>query len=519
MNIKWLFLILLLFSLFGCRKEITNWDTQWSFPVIKDQLNLQDLVTDSLTLLNDTNGCKLVYDKTLYRIKLAEFIKIPDTTIQSQLAINFPSLNVSPGTILSQKDIENKLEIGDAELKKIKVKKGAITITFLNPLATKTYYTIEIPSFTKDGVAVKKTLMAEKGSTNSPSVVKSTLDLSGYSIDLRGVNNHTFNTIVTNFDMQLDSTASSATKVTNKDITKMSIAISGIQIEYAQGYFGNLHIESSTELPVTSLQKITNGNFKLSEATVELNILNSCKLMAKGKINSLISRNTLSGINISFQNQQLNNPFYIAPAWTKDNQLITTDKKFIFNSSNSNLLSFIENLGDLYKINYDFELNPYGNLNGGWDEFFPTSEISLHLKSIIPLHIQVNNLNFKDTLDLDLSNIPNGKSIKSGQFKLHCASSFPLDATVSLILLDGFKNILETIEGTARIAGKSKFSSENKISNVYFAPTLGFFTKMNSVKYVIVKTIFNSVDKSFEIPYNGKIDFQLSTDFEINTHY
>jgi hypothetical protein len=519
MSKKWLFLGVILFSLFGCRKEMTNWDTRWNFPVIQDQLNIQDLVTDSLTFLNDTNGCKLVYEKTLYRLKLSEFIKIPDTTIQSELAINFPSLNVNPGTILSQKDVENQLEIGDAELKKIKVKKGSITITFLNPLTTRTYYTIEIPSFTKDGVPVKKTLMAEKGNVANPSMVKSTLDLSGYSVDLRGVNNNTFNTIVTNFDMQLDPAASAATKVTNKDITKMAIEISGIQIDYAQGYFGNLQIASNTEIPVPVLRKITNGNFKLSDATIELNILNSCKLMARGKINSLLSSNTNTGTNIIFQNQQLNNPFFIAPAWTKGDQLIPTDKKFNLNASNSNLLTFIENLGDLYRINYDFELNPYGNLNGGWDEFFPTSEISLDLKSIIPLQIQVNNLSFKDTLLLDLSNLPNGKSIKKGLFKLHCVSSFPIDAAVTLILLDASKKTIETIVGTSVIAGKSKFSSENKISNVYFTPTLSFFTKMNTVKYVIVKTTFNSVVESFEIPYNGKIDFQLSTDFEINNQY
>ena len=46
-------------------------------------------------------------------------------------------------------------EIVKGAEKKIKVKKGTITITFLNPLTTKTYYTIEIPSFTKDGIPVR----------------------------------------------------------------------------------------------------------------------------------------------------------------------------------------------------------------------------------------------------------------------------------------------------------------------------------------------------------------------------
>ena len=81
---KWLFFFILLFSLFACRKETTNWDSKWSFPILKDQLNLQDLVTDSLSIVNDTNGYKLIYEKTLYRLKLSEFIKIPDTIILSE---------------------------------------------------------------------------------------------------------------------------------------------------------------------------------------------------------------------------------------------------------------------------------------------------------------------------------------------------------------------------------------------------------------------------------------------------
>ena len=520
MNKKWFFFFILLFSLFACRKETTNWDSKWSFPILKDQLNLQDLVTDSLSIVNDTNGYKLIYEKTLYRLKLSEFIKIPDTIILSELAINFPSLNINPGTILSQKDVENQLEIGDAELKKITIKKGTITITFLNPLTTKTYYTIEIPSFTKDGIPVKQTLMAEKGSTSNPSSVKSTLDLSGYTVDLSGVNNGSFNTIVTNFDMQLDPNATTATKVTNKDITRMEIQISGIQIAYAQGYFGNLHINSSNELPIESIQKITSGDFKLSNAHVELTIKNSCKLMAKGDISSLTSTKNSDGSTITFQNLQLNNPFFIAPAYTKGDQLISSDKKFTFDENNSNILPFIENLGDLYKIAYAFELNPYGNLNGGWDEFFPTSEISLNLKTIIPLHVEINKLTFQDTLKLDLSAYPSSRTtIKSGKFKLHCESSFPIDAAVSLFLMDDSKNVIEKIPGTSIIAGKSKFSNENKISTVYFTPTPQFFSKMNIVKFIIVKTTFNSVEKSYEIPYNGKIDFQLSTDFETNINY
>ena len=514
---KNLYFFLFFAGLLSCRKENTSWSTKWSFPIIKDQLSLQNLVGDSL-LQNDSSGCKLVYEKTLYRVNLSEYLKIPDTTISSELAINFPSLNINPGTILSQKNVENEIGIGDAQLKKITVKKGKIEIILKNPLATKTYYTIEIPSFTKNGLAVTQTLVAEKGSTNSPSTVSSFLDLSGYTIDLRGLDNNTFNTIVTNFDMQLDPNGT-ITKVTNQDITLMDIRISDIQIDYAQGYFGNLKINSNYEVPVEALKKITNGSLNFSKASIELNINNSCKIMARGTISSLTSNRTSTSSIVKFQNIQLNNPFFISPALSNGNEITPSQKKINLNESNSNLIPFLENFGDRYKIDYAFELNPYGNLNGGWDEFFPTSEIEVNIKSIIPLTFNAQQLTFQDTLSLDLTSLSSKKLIESGKLKLHCETNIPLNAKVALYFLNSNRKVIESVVGTNDILGKSNFANENQVSTVYFSPNSSFYSNVSLIKYVIIKTVFNSVGSSFEFPYNGFLNFQLSGDLQTNISY
>lgn len=514
---SYLCFLLLIAGLISCRKENTSWVSNWSFPMVKDQLNLQHLTGDTL-LLNDSSGCKLVYEKTLYRITLSDYLKIPDTTISSELKINFPSLNINPGSILSQKNVENEIGIGDAQLKKITVKKGKIDIVLKNPLDTKTYYTIEIPSFTKDGISVKQTLVAEKGTTASPSSVSSSLDLSGYTIDLSGVDHTTFNTIVTNFDMQLDPEGT-ATKVTNKDVTKMDIQISGIQIDYAQGYFGNLHIKSNYEVPIEGIKKITQGSLNLSKGTVELSILNSCKIMARGTITSLRSTRSSTSSSMLFQNVQLNNPFFISPALTKGGQTVLSSKKFIFNENNSNLLPFLQNFGDLYSLDYAFELNPYGNLNGGWDEVFPASEIGIHFKSIIPLTFKAKDLTFQDTLGFDLSSFSKQKALNKGRLKLFCETNIPINAKVSLYFLNANRKIIESIGSEKEILGKSNLTSENKLSTIYFTPANSFYSNASSIRYVIIKTTFNSVESSTEIPYNGMIDFQLSGDFQTKLNY
>ncbi len=514
---KYLFFLLIFTGIISCRKENTSWTSKWSFPIIKDQLSLKNISGDTL-LVNDSSGCKLVYEKTLYRVNLSEYLKIPDTTISSALSINFPSLNINPGTILSQPNVENEINIGDAQLKVIQVKKGKIEIKIKNPLTTKTYYTIEIPSFTKNGINVKQILVAEKGSTTNPSTVTSSIDLSGYTIDLRGVDNSKFNTIVTNFDTQLDPEGT-ITKVSNKDITSMDIKISDIQIDYAQGYFGNLHINSSYEVPVKSFTNITQGTLDFSKAEIDLTIKNSCKLMAKGVISNLSSYRTSNSSSVIFQNVQINNPFFIAPAQGNVTNLISSTKKFIFNESNSNLTTFIQNFGDQYKVNYSFELNPYGNLNGGWDEFYPESEISLGLKTILPLSFNAKNLTIQDTFSLDLTSLNKNQLLESGKIKLQTENSFPIDFKVTLYFLNEKNKIIETLEGTSPIQGKSNLNLESKLSSIYLTPSTSFFVNSNLIKKVIIKVVFNSLTNNYEIPYNGELNFQLSGDFTTKMTY
>ena len=49
-----------------------------------------------------------------------------------------------------------------------------------------------------------------------------------------------------------------------------------------------------------------------------------------------------------------------------------------------------------------FQINPGGNVSGGYDELFPNSRLKVNLKATMPLSIGVNDLIIKDTFDLKL---------------------------------------------------------------------------------------------------------------------
>jgi hypothetical protein len=513
---KYLYFLLIFTGLSSCRKENTSWSTDWSFPLVKDVLNLQHLVGDTL-LTQDSSGCFLTLKKNLYSLNLSEYLKIPDTTISSELSINFPSLNINPGTILSQTNVENQIGIGDAQLKYIVVKKGKIDISLKNPLATKTIYTIEIPCFTKDGVTVKKTLIAEKGSADNPSSVYSSLDLSGYQIDLSGLGSASYNTIITNFDMQLDPQGS-ITKVSNKDITKMDIQLSGIQIGYARGYFGNLSFSNKNEVKIAGFNAIQSGTLELSKAQVDFSISNGCKVMAKGHINSLVSQNSTSKKDVKFQNIQLENPFFISSASGNETNLIPSIKHFSLNETTSNILPFLSNFGNSYLIDYNFELNPYGNLSGGWDEFYPNSKISLDLSAKIPLKFKATNLTIQDTFPIHF-NSTNTHKISAGKLKLLIENTFPIAGNIEISFLDVNHKTVEKIVGSSSILGTSSSQDEAIRSTIYFQPSFGFFTRINTIESIIIKVILDTSNKTVEVPYTSGISFQLIGDFQYNTGY
>lgn len=79
-----LLILVALFALASCRQDLnTAWDTRYLVPLVQGELDLYDLVPDSVTVIGEDESVTLVYKTELLDYDLTEeAIEIPDTSVE-----------------------------------------------------------------------------------------------------------------------------------------------------------------------------------------------------------------------------------------------------------------------------------------------------------------------------------------------------------------------------------------------------------------------------------------------------
>ena len=298
-----------------------------------------------------------------------------------------------------------------------------------------------------------------------------------------------------------------------------------IQIDYSRGYFGQISVSDSSDLKIDFLNKITAGNLDLPSANIEFQISNGIKVGAIATIHKVQNTNFNTGNTVSLTHNQINVPIDIYPATGSWNNFIASLRTLSFTSNNSNIEQYIENLGSIQKIKYSLKLNPYGNLSGGWDEFFPNSTMRVKMKANMPLSASLNNLTFQDTFKLDFKNEKDKTHLVSGKIKLKTSNAFPLEGAVTLFLLDENDQVIESIIGSDKIASAvfgalpSGTEIQKNNSTVYFDLTSSSLSAIDKVKNVVIKAVMNTPDQNqnsttVSIPEGAFVSFKLSASFQ-----
>lgn len=511
--------------LVSCRKEKAIWESDWSLPLVSDTLNLKNLVTDSFLALNGSGNYQLEINRNILDLNLSDYIEIPDTTIAQKYSIASGTLNVQPGTSFVNNNKDHLFDLQGAELKRVVISEGKIKISVENPIETKTIFTVKLPKAKKDGFAISKTFQAPAGTNANPSVTSAEIDLSGYELNLTGTNGEGFNLLQSQMVVQTDESGV-AVSVNNYDTTKFIIEMEGIKMNYARGYFGNLIVQDTSDLYVEFLDKITNGIFDLPATNIQFIISNGIKVSARATLNSLTNTNSYSGTSVTLNHPQMGVPFIINQATGTWDSFFASIKTILFTSSNSNVEQFIENLGAHQKLDFKLELNPYGNISGGWDEFFPNSKLQVMLKAQMPLSASMTNLTIQDTFDLNIDSDPNNTHIVAGKLKLKVSNAFPLQGDVKMFLLDASGQLIETINGSELIPSSvygTLISGQMQKSDatIYFDLNSNTLNKINSIKKVVIKAVLNTPDPLTNnsnfvlIPEGAFMAFKLGTAFQL----
>ena len=510
----------------GCKKEKTSWDTEWSAPLINDTLSLKNLVNDS-TLIESGGFYALDLNREIFNLNLTELINIPDTTIIEQFTFG-TDLNIFPGLSFINSVEEHELELEEIQLKEIYLNNGFIDIKVTNPLPTAAIFNVQLPGVSKNGVTFNNTYTAPPGTQANPGLVNKSIDLSGYKMDLTGISGGDFNMIKSQITVSSDPNGPDVL-VTPADIMNFEATFRDVNVFYARGYFGSRIIQDTTDVLIDALAGIAEGSIDIPNTALEFQVENGIKVSAAGTILSFLNENG-SGATVNLISPYVGSAFNISPATGSWNTLTPSVKSLYFNSGNSNIENYIGNLGAKHLLAYKFQINPWGNTSGGYDELFPNSRLKVNLKATMPLAIGVNDLLIRDTFDLTLNQDPERTRITSGELVLNASNGFPIGGTVKLHLLDESGAVLHTVTASQPLKS-AQFGSFNSTYNFNVANSeLKFylseegFSKINDVKRVVVEARFatenpvTSLNEPMQIPVDAflavKLKAKLTTEMK-----
>ncbi|MDB4324442.1 hypothetical protein N9963_03490 [Crocinitomicaceae bacterium] len=520
---------ILIFSivLLSCKKEATIWESDWSSPLISDTLSLNNLVNDS-TLAENSGGYLLDLDRTLFDLNITELVNIPDTTIAEDFAFS-GTLILNPGVSFVNSIEEHNINIPDVQLKEIILTNGFIDVRVENPLGTVAIFNVKLPGVAKGGVTFEQTYFAPAAIGGNVGIVDQSIDLAGYSLDLTGVSGGEFNMLQSLITVQTDPLGPSV-EITPSDITKVNATFRNIKVEYARGYFGNQIISDTSNVLIDALSAVHSGSLDLPATTIQFIIENGLKVTAEGSLTTVSNENYAGNI-VSLTGGNIGTALNLDPATGSWNSLVPSLKVVEFNSSNSNIESYLENLGLQHKIGYSMQMNPWGNVSGGWDEVFPNSNLRIRMKATMPLMIGLDNLSVRDTFDVSLNQDPEKTRVISGELILQASNGFPISGTIKLHMINSEGNILYTVSGSNALNSSlvgdmnTDFGFFVANSEMHFFLPEELIDVLNDVKGIIVESNFNSnnpitgISEQQNIPFGAFLAIKLKTKFKTENRF
>lgn len=466
--------------LVACKRKQAVWESDWQLPLLKDTLRLDKLVEEDF--LSVSGGYyELNLDRTIFELDLEDILEIPDTNINYAYAISFQSLPVNPGTNFVNSVEDHVMDLKGAELKKIRVRSGGIAISAKNPVGTKCYFNVELPGVTLDGVTLTQQFVAPAGSLSDPGVITGFVDLTGYEMDLTGEFGTSFNRIQSKLGVTSDPQGPTVT-VTNLDSVRFEFDMSNVKIDYARGYFGNQIVSDTITEYIEALGNITGGLIDLPESTLALEIENGIKVSAKLMLTQLRNTNH-EGNTVALSHPAVN-------AWTTINSatgnfatLNPSMTTLSFTPQNSNLEQFLENHGGTNEIGFKMELNPWGNVSGGWDEIFPQSALKVKLTGDMPLSIGLTDVVMQDTFAFSFKQDFTQTHIAAGTMWLKATNAFPFSGVVTLYLMDAQGNTVATVNSSSEVA-----------SSVYGTIVNGVLQKQSTVEFILPDSVLDDLE-------------------------
>lgn len=427
--------IIFSFVFISCKRgdDALRWNVDAAIPLIHGELNVSNIIADSLITSNGDSSLLLKYEGPLVNLDLDEILLLPDTVITDTFQAPFPSpINVSPGQVFINDPQEESFDLKGASLKSVNVLSGKIVYEVSSSVKGIVEYTYQIPSaIDQFGQPFSKIITIPAASGN-PNIVSGSFKLDGYSIDLTGQSGNEFNTILTNVNCKVSNSNSTGVSISSSDKIIISNEIQDVQLLSAEGYFGQHEFSSGqSSADFNGFDNWIDGLLAFEEINVGIRIENGVGIDLIARVNDLTAVKNSQAIDL--QHAFIGKSISMTRAVNYGDSISPSVYNVNLSNQNSNIDDFIGLLPN--EINYDIELdiNPLGNVSGYNDFFYRYAPIGIYLDAELPLSLTASNLIFQDTLLIEFND---NSMVNNAVIQLDLENGFPIDAEVSIGIMD-----------------------------------------------------------------------------------
>lgn len=431
----------------GCKQDVANtsWDVDVIAPVIKTELNMADLIADSLLTSTADGALRLKVEQPLIDLPLDSLLKIPDTTIVKPVAATFALNDIPPGTPVPGVQLDSEFALGDIALKRVRLREGQLILKVKSIVGTEIEFDYRIPKATRFGNMLVLTGSVEPSFAEDTAVSTYEIDLANYDIDLQGLDGVSFNTLETSVALTTSIDGETVSIGANETFLIIEYSFLNLIPDYGLGYFGQQSNNSENEnSELDILNRITDGQMFLDSVTIGLKVTNGVGADARFKLDELASINTRTNSTVNLNHSIIGSNILLTRAQDIDGtaeNVIPYIVDYELNNGNSNIIDFIENLPDQLGFTFGFDINPLGNVSAGNDFFYYDKPFQAIMDIDIPLRARLDDLTLVDTIDWDLGQTSVVESVNSGVFTLKAINGLPLEGMVEMIMMD--ENLVE----------------------------------------------------------------------------
>lgn len=508
----------------SCRRdfELAPWDADVLAPISHGVLNLGDLLIAD-EVVADSNGLfHLRVSDTLISLGLDSLIGIPDTAITESyfIPIGFP---FPTGTPFYSNTTDTKYKLKDVELTYAEVRTSSFTVKLTNNLKSQIIANYRVLSATLDGDTFELQEFVPAKST-----VTKTFNLDGYSLNLRGLDGTSVNSLATQVEVMVDPAEGSTYNFSAGEGFSIENSFEKIIPQYAVGYFGSTNTVYEDETSLDIFEMIPFDALDIAEFDVRMTIDNGVGADLKMKILEMSTSNSLGesaslSHSIIGQTQQLSRAVNL---YNAENPVKHIFKTFDFTHLNSNLDELVELRPNKLRYNLDLSINPLGNISLGNDFVYYGNDISVLLDMDVPLKVGVSGLVLQDTFDLEFveENPDQGTGlINSGYLRVYFDNAYPFSTEVQLYLQDENGLEIDSLLPQAQTIASATADAQGEVlargkSEIVIPVNQAIIEQLKLAKALRLRAVIDSYDGQVVNLYeNYTIGFKMVADLNVNT--